>query len=130
MANAMLEDDFKTSHPDLVTLGQQDHHPDHQQQQIYCSDTDNDLDSSTMDRKPKASLSATSRTKSVDFAILPPPMKRTRVTSSTWTAKQVVDGKGSPEMTRLDFLFARIPMSRDFSTQLFSVLFWFLRFHI
>ena len=99
MANAMLEEDFKSSHADLVTLDQQDQQS--HQQQIYCFDTD--LGSSNnMDRKPKATLTATSRTKSVDFAILPPPMKRTRLASATWTPKQVVDGKGSSVLTRLD----------------------------
>ena len=108
MANAMLEDDFKSSHADLVTLDQQDQQS--HQQQIYCFDTD--LGSSNnMDRKPKATLTATSRTKSVDFAILPPPMKRTRLASAAWTPKQVVDGKGSSVLTRLDCVVRK---SREF----------------
>lgn len=90
MANAMLEDDFKTSHPDLVTLGNPPQQQVQPQQQFYSN---NEFDDETMDRKPKATFTPTSRTKSVDFAILPPPTKRTRVTGSTWTAKQVVDGK-------------------------------------
>ena len=93
MANAMLEEDFKSSHADLVTLDQQDQQQQPHQQQIYCFDTDVGSSNNNMDRKPKAALTATSRTKSVDFAILPPPVKRARLASATWTPKQVVDGK-------------------------------------
>jgi len=87
MANAMLEEEFQSSHPDLIVLANQQQH----QEQQASSNFDDD-----MDRKPKAShLPPPTRTKSVEFAILPPPNKRTRVaasTGSTWTAKQVVDG--------------------------------------
>jgi len=102
MANAMLEEDFRTSHPDLVTLDHQQQQ-DHQQQvqEIYADNNFDGDDDEIMDRKPKAATMTSnnnnnppSRTKSVDFAILPPPTKRTRVAaSSTWTAKQVVDGR-------------------------------------
>jgi len=102
MANAMLEEDFKTSHPDLVTLDHQQQQEHQQQVQEIYADNNFDDDDEIMDRKPKAATTMMmpsnnnppSRTKSVDFAILPPPTKRTRVAmSSTWTAKQVVDGR-------------------------------------
>jgi hypothetical protein len=78
----MLEDDFKTSHSDLMSLN-------------YPSDTttkkeeEEEAQHSMIDTMKPASLPTR---KSVDFAILPPP-KRTRACSSTpWTAKHVVDG--------------------------------------
>lgn len=89
MANAMLTQDYQTSHPDLVTL-------DHQQDSKINS-TKRFMNVSEIDEidiKPN-SMPLPSRTKSVDFAILPPTSKRTRTSilnSSKWTAKQVVDG--------------------------------------
>jgi hypothetical protein len=74
MANAMLDNDFKSSHPDLLSMTTPTNHED-----------------DAGDTKPRAQL--TTR-KSVEFAILPPPPKRTRHASSVpWTAKQVVDGR-------------------------------------
>jgi hypothetical protein len=65
MANAMLEDDFKSSHPDLTSF--------------------NNPEPQMIDKK--ANLPTR---KSVDFAILPPPKRPKQ--DALWTAKQIVDG--------------------------------------
>ena len=65
MANAMLEEDFKSSHPDLTAL---------------------DEEESAKEGK------MTTRSKSVEFKIESPPAKRSKP-NVPWTAKQVVTGK-------------------------------------
>lgn len=84
MANAMLEDDFKSSHPDLTVMNEQ-----------------REDDESSNNNKTRAllggrigmqqRLGASPMRKSVEFAIEPPPVKRSRP-DVPWTAKQVVDG--------------------------------------
>ena len=78
MANAMLQEDFKSSHPDLVK---------------YCDESKGEEknDEGRQTSRALKDSSSPKRTKSVDFAIQPPP-KRTRP-AKTWTPKQVVDGK-------------------------------------
>jgi len=76
MANKMLEEDFKSTHPDLVKYGDDNKHEE------------NDADQTSLTLKDS---SGPKRSKSVDFAIQAPP-KRARPTKN-WTPKQVVDGK-------------------------------------
>jgi hypothetical protein len=90
MANAMLEEDYKSSHQDLTTFASVDedepkmnHH--HHEEKNHRPVNDH--------RKPAAAASLPTR-KSVDFAILP-PAKRSKPNNhhrASWTAKQVVDG--------------------------------------
>lgn len=77
MAEAMLEDDFKSSHPDLVAC--EDESKNKRKQTTKQDVDDVDDEALRMIRK-----------KSVDFSLLPSP-KRTKPTD-LWTAKQVVDG--------------------------------------
>jgi hypothetical protein len=101
MANAMLDDDFKTSHPDLTSLSYHNSLTTLQHRQESRQD-DEELHNSSnsmifdvaMKRGVASTLTHSTPRKSVDFAILPSP-KRTRASCSDnvpWTAKQVVEG--------------------------------------
>lgn len=87
MANAMLQDDFKSSHPDLVNYNNNNNDSQEEDERKGGEVASN--------RSPaifyKDSSSLSKRTKSVDFAIQAPLAKRTRH-DAPWTAKQVVDG--------------------------------------
>lgn len=74
MANAMLEEDFKSSHPDLTVFANED-----------------EEEKETAKRMADTNTKMTTRSKSVEFKIEPPPAKRSRPTVP-WTAKQVVTG--------------------------------------
>jgi hypothetical protein len=84
MANAMLEDDFKvshpeSSHPDLAAFGDAK----------AIEETNNYKMLTGYDKNEK--LRSFPTRKSVEFAIEPPPAKRSRQ-NVPWTAKQVVNG--------------------------------------
>jgi hypothetical protein len=80
MANAMLQDDFKSSHQDVGSISNE-------------SDSSGNLKSQQVN-DPSSSFknpNASPKQKSVDFAILP-PTKRVRLDTLRLTAKQVVEG--------------------------------------
>jgi hypothetical protein len=78
MANAMLEqEDFKSSHPDLAG-------------EAKAREESNNYKMLTGYDKSEKLRSFPTR-KSVEFAIEPPPAKRSRQ-NVPWTAKQVVNG--------------------------------------
>ena len=70
MANAMLEEDFKSSHPDLSQFGEMQKR----------KEENNAVPSSKIPHR-----------KSVEFIIDSPPTKKQRP-NVNWTAKQVVNG--------------------------------------
>jgi hypothetical protein len=78
MANAMLQDDFKSSHQDLSSIDQRNHGES----------------SVSSARSPRQRSTLTTR-KSVEFAIQPPPFKRVRP-DGPCTPKAIVDGTFSP----------------------------------
>jgi hypothetical protein len=81
MANAMLQDDFKSSHQDVGSISTE-------------SDTSNTNLKSQVHESSSSfkNLNASpTKQKSVDFAVLP-PTKRVRLDTLRLTAKQVVDG--------------------------------------
>lgn len=85
MADAMLSEKFKTSHPDLVSFGESKMN-DESPQRMYA--------------KGEKARSLPTR-KSVEFAIDPPSIKRSRKCAK-WTAQQVVNGTFVfPSPTRL-----------------------------
>lgn len=99
MANAMLQEDFKSSHPDLANMNIETTAEADQERSAT-------IDSRTTSTTTIGNLKTSSgqllsllkppgspggARKSVDFAILPPP-KRSRSLGVRLTAKQVVDG--------------------------------------
>lgn len=80
MANAMLDENFKSSHPDLVAC-------DNENENRGRSAISNDAATSQSTSKS----SSPGRKKSVDFSLDPQP-KRAKA-SDPWTPKQIVDGK-------------------------------------
>jgi hypothetical protein len=81
MANAMLQDDFKSSYQEVGSISNEsDSSGNLKSQQV--------IDPSSSFKNPNASPT---KQKSVDFAI-PPPTKRVRLDTLRLTAKQVVDG--------------------------------------
>jgi hypothetical protein len=81
MANAMLKEDFKSSHQDLTNISNESDSSGNLKSHI------NENDTSSFLKNPSTSQA---KQKSVDFAILPPP-KRVRL-GARLTAKEVVDG--------------------------------------
>jgi hypothetical protein len=73
MANAMLQDDFKSSHQDVGSIS---------------NESDSSGNPKSQVKNPNASPT---KQKSVDFAILP-ATKRVRLDTLRLTAKQVVEG--------------------------------------
>lgn len=86
MANAMLEEGFKDSHPDLVAI-------EKDQTTTRNLVEDEPMKHHTTESKLPALQPPPppSPKKSVDFS-LEPPLKKAK-TSDPWTAKQVVDGE-------------------------------------
>jgi hypothetical protein len=80
MANAMLQDDFKSSHQDVGSISNESDSSGNPKSQVS--------DSSSSFKNPNASPT---KQKSVDFAILP-ATKRVRLDTLRLTAKQVVEG--------------------------------------
>jgi len=93
----MLEEDFKTSHPDLTMLNvEEEQSPTAREDAASKSQTPKaaSLQSpspSPQETRPKIMKSLTTR-KSVEFAIDPPSAKRPRTVPVPLTAKQVVNG--------------------------------------
>ena len=88
MANAMLEEDFKSSHPDLTAIMDQ-----HREDDNKNSNNKTILLPGGGEERigMQQRLGASPMRKSVEFAMEPPPVKRSRP-DVPWTAKQVVDG--------------------------------------
>lgn len=101
MANAMLEEDFKSSHPDLTAIMDQ-----HREDDNKNSNNKTILLPGGGEERigMQQRLGASPMRKSVEFAMEPPPVKRSRP-DVPWTAKQVVDAI-STSITRSERLEA------------------------